>query len=793
MFAQICLIKSNIKKQKADVIVFLTLVLISTMLMSVSIAMLFNMSKVVESHFEEINGADITISINKNAKAITQKIIEKDNRIKAYDVSRRLLINAKHKAKSSSTWRDFTFTVQSYNEKRNINKTYKYPNKYKDNEILIPYYLHSDYKVGSILQLKFYGVKYDLKVVGYVQDPMYATPLNVTLYTIYASDKMMDEFSKIKDVISQVKFNATLYPQYYNDKVEDDIVDKVTKETGGVVDSQKLVTEAIGWYSGMKGGCMFMPNMALGILLVFSIMIFVISTLVISFAIRNFIEKNMRDFGLLMASGYKISTLRGVVVYEIGLVTLFGTIIGSTIGKVVYKRAGKLVENVLGLEWNQGLNFINMFIVSLFIILFSCAVAYISSGKFKKITVLTALRGGINTHNYKKNFFPLTATRLPINLALSLKSIFSSWKKSLAIFLMMAITAIIMQTAYGIYYNFGNNQEKIFEFSGTESGTIGVYGNEALGEKLKKMKYVKAMNAKYENATCYYKNGEKGRVITTSVYKDLSELRYCNLIEGRLSKYPNEIIVAGGLADDLNIKSGDAIEVGLTKAGKKKIFIVTGIYQQINNMGRTVMMNKNAFERLNPVEKKWKEEVFYDIYAEDGKNFQNMKKEVLKIYPEGKNKIDNYEKLASETMDVVRNVLSKISIAISIITAFIVMFVEGLLIHSKVVMEWKNLGLNKALGFSSKKLMAQMVMSNIPIILVGAFIGAIVSKPIACNLLIIGMSSFGMKTVKMEFGIEGVILTISIITICAIISATITSFRIRKANPIDMLVKYGEN
>ena len=121
------------------------------------------------------------------------------------------------------------------------------------------------------------------------------------------------------------------------------------------------------------------------------------------------------------------------------------------------------------------------------------------------------------------------------------------------------------------------------------------------------------------------------------------------------------------------------------------------------------------------------------------------------------------------------------------------MFVEGLLIHSKVVMEWKNLGLNKALGFTSKKLILQMVMSNVPIIFVGSLFGVVVSKSLACQFLTMGMSSFGMKSVKMEFGIGGMILTMAIIIFCAILSAVATSIRIRKANPVDMLVKYGES
>ena len=221
------------------------------------------------------------------------------------------------------------------------------------------------------------------------------------------------------------------------------------------------------------------------------------------------------------------------------------------------------MEDVLGLEWNQGLDVKNVFIIAFAIFVFSCVIAYGGSRRFKKITVLTALRGGINTHSYKKNYFPLITTRLPINLTLSLKNVFSSGKKTIGMFVMMAIMAIIMQTAYGIYYNFGNNQERILEFAGTEGGTIGVYGDESLKDKLEKIPHVKAMHGRYGNVSCFFQSTQeeqkkgkskvssnancqknrKGSIVSTFIFQDLSKLRYCNIVEGRISKYENEIII----------------------------------------------------------------------------------------------------------------------------------------------------------------------------------------------------------------------------------------------------------
>ena len=71
------------------------------------------------------------------------------------------------------------------------------------------------------------------------------------------------------------------------------------------------------------------------------------------------------------------------------------------------------------------------------------------SRKYIGITVLDALRGGISTHNFKKNHFALEKTSMPLDLALSGKSIFGRPKKSIFIALIVAGT-ILRSTIGGI-------------------------------------------------------------------------------------------------------------------------------------------------------------------------------------------------------------------------------------------------------------------------------------------------------------------------------------------------------
>ena len=64
-------------------------------------------------------------------------------------------------------------------------------------------------------------------------------------------------------------------------------------------------------------------------------------------------------------------------------------------------------------------------------------------------------------------------------------------------------------------------------------------------------------------------------------------------------------------------------------------------------------------------------------------------------------------------------------VLIMLVTAFIVALAEALLIRTRITKEWRNLGVNKALGFTSNQLITQVMISNIPAILIGIVLGLI--------------------------------------------------------------------
>ena len=85
-------------------------------------------------------------------------------------------------------------------------------------------------------------------------------------------------------------------------------------------------------------------------------------------------------------------------------------------------------------------------------------------------------------------------------------------------------------------------------------------------------------------------------------------------------------------------------------------------------------------------------------------------------------------KQVENTMKSIVSVMKAICVLFVLITLFVVVLVEVLLIKSKLIKERRNFGVQKALGFTTPQLIVQTMLINLPVIGAGALLGAVLSS-----------------------------------------------------------------
>ena len=102
-------------------------------------------------------------------------------------------------------------------------------------------------------------------------------------------------------------------------------------------------------------------------------------------------------------------------------------------------------------------------------------VAWRSAAAAAKILPVEALRGGIKSHSFKKEHFPLERTRGSLSMALGLKSMAFNRKMYLMVGIIFAGIAFASAFSIITWWNMGINDDLVLKMTGYEISDIMVY------------------------------------------------------------------------------------------------------------------------------------------------------------------------------------------------------------------------------------------------------------------------------------------------------------------------------
>lgn len=777
--------KNNLKKKKSDAIVLLLLIAMSVILIYTGGSAIKNIGLVVDSKADEVNIADyLYITTDENADRL-REIVKKYDSIENYEENDILNIPVAGYESADGKNKEFTFLIARESEDREIGKIVTDESYLmKENSIILPYSMETTegFKVGDEFKLTINGVEYIFEIAAFNEDPMFATTMNISMYRCYISDERWNEILNSDESIKE-KLRIECKMVYREGANEDDFLKYIQDEfTEGSVDNKDGIVDIGLQWSMMELGVTMVINVCMGIVVAFAILLVIVSIIILRFSVKTFIEDNLKNIGIMQASGYTSAKMRLVTMLEMFIVTVFGIILGITASVIFGKVVGSIIATMIGLRWNVSfdIGFCAMVIVIMAFII--CAIAYRTSAIYKKIDVLSALRGGIHTHNFRKNSLPLENTRLPINMTLGLKSIFGNKLKNIGIVLIAVLLSFATCMSFAVYENFSRDKESMLDIIGMEGGDIQVVGTgmEECGETLEKMEGVECV--KYNlvcEITMIY--GDKQQNIGADAWRDVTKLENSSVIEGEMPSGDKEIVVSAVVRDTFGLEIGDIVYIK-DKDSNYIDYVVVGFNQMVNNMGQRVCFSEDGLKRVFPD----MSVVSLFVNIEDGYTFEQMSKNINNLYPEVS--VINIKESVEDITTIVSMAMNVICILFVTITIVVVFLVVLLVIKGKVVKEKLNNGIYKALGYTTYDLIVQTTMSNVPVIIAGAIIGTVISiftTDLAMSKI---MSVFGIEKVNMTINPVWLVVTVVGMSLVAILVSVIISARIRKVEPVKMLI-----
>ena len=514
-------------------------------------------------------------------------------------------------------------------------------------------------------------------------------------------------------------------------------------------------------------------------LTVLALVTFVAAIFLIRHKISNDVEDQMQQIGVLEALGYRSGEISRSYLYEYVISGGIGAVLGGMLAFLVAPLVDQGIRVMLGRKVVGSTGVLGIFLVMVLVVLVVVAFALWKARVVKNYPPVIALRRGIKTHHFGKNVVPLERFQGNVNLGLALKGFFSGRKSffGVMICIVAAGTAILFSALTFTFFK--DDTRGLLSMMGTDTDALrvslmsGVDPEQFREEVLKLPQARKALIA-YDGVTVSVKGSTNSAYVT--IFDDFADAEQIMPYEGRCPERDNEIMVGlrRSKAEKIAVGDGMVIEYG----GIEKKYLVTGIVGCLHNGGSTVFLTSDGYQRLNGNARK----NVVQIYPKEGVSLGELEAAITahfggsakdavgemapgssleaKIRSAAQEKIatlltqygvtdldyavqvgdqlitgnsrnfvireiNSYEGIIRTQMLPIARTTKYFSFAAVILIAVIVAVILYLIASGDVRRQRQSLGIMKGLGYSSKDLMTQIALKQMPTILLGILLASV--------------------------------------------------------------------
>ncbi|WP_312104772.1 ABC transporter permease [Lachnoclostridium sp.] len=777
--------KNNIKSSLATSVILVLLVILSTFMMYTGIGIESQLNEFVDEKNERLHGADSTVIVGNSNLDNVIMILNQREDISKYEVHDSIyytspkICNKTRQDKGKNLITIVLNASDSYNISQIpiIDET----TEKLENGILVPYILKTadKYETGDELEITVENRTHTFVIAGFYENVIFATPSNISMYQFFVYDS---EFQTLREeVVDSAK--QSVINIHLDGTGSEEFKKSFALQFKGMVKGENTYLQILSYDTFKEGTTMFV-NILMVILIAFSLILLTIALVVIRFSIIVHLEKNIKNIGSLEAIGYTTRQIKYSLLLEFIMLTLGGILVGLVLAMTASSSVGNIISASIGLQWIghiSSLGIISSFMINLLLILIVTAM---TARKLKRITPLVALRSGIETHNFKRNYLPLTKSKLNLNFAIGVKGLLFNRKQNIVMSVIISLLTFACVYALAMYYNFVIDDSALLNLVGMETSEIQMSVNandyDKVINQVKEMEEVtKVYDFIWEDMLL--KNGEKESQIRVEVTDDFSLLEVKTLIKGRLAEYDNEIVISNKTLDDLGLKLGDSVAV--SSFGREEQYLIVGVKQHINGLGKGASLTTEGMKRLKPNYKI----TMASIYLANGVDVKNFINKLNYEFSDVDKLIINLEDSINTVMESFRGSVSTLCIVCGGITAITVVLILLLLIKVKIIKEQKQYGIYKALGYTTSQLILHVGYSYLPVILLGSMIGIVLgfllSDPITRMLL----ASNGIMKVNFIMPYQYIVFIPLGIILVSAITILLSSLRIRSITPTKLL------
>ena len=652
-------------------------------------------------------------------------------------------------------------------------------------------------KVGDTLETCFYYVKYEFKIKGFVQEPQNGSS-QIGWKQVFISDEDFDELTKIS---AQTKAD----PKYKNDRaVQNGIEVKVFNTykspnyEGSDAQFQRDVNLATR-LGDLSSGTLtkaqsvnyssLAPNVLSKIVLTFIAVLFVVALVIMGHSISSEIEIDRKKLGILKSQGFTTRKIRLIMQIQYIIAMVIGIILGIAGSFFLSGLIASEFADVVGTPVSIRISIIKAVLMIGALVAISLLVMAVKTHKVTRISPVQAITGQ-KSDVYFDSRLNMGLSKKLLSLSLGIRQFTSAKRRYIS---MLIISALLMYFMVSINVIAGLvTSRNSLEMMGMEATQIDMNINNA-GEDLLTIeeaeKRAEEIIEKYTSIEKKYAvNGSycaiNGYKIFCRAYKYPQYIG--GVYKGRAPRQKNEIVITQLISDEFGWKIGDKVNV--TGRGGELECMVTGIYQSMNDAGMVFAIPYEAFETLNPSFK-----ISYEGFViKDESKAKQIADEIDKALVNDKGEKKGSCSYWNIENDGEEMYASEIKLLKTIIYSFsgVFMLIAVVLLCTKAfVLERRDIGIYKAIGFTSARLRMSFALRFSFVALLGSLIGIALSQLFTQKMMEMLLSVIGLCYLELETGILDIVIPMALLILGFFVFALIASRKIKRVETRELVAE----
>ncbi|MBW4080705.1 ABC transporter permease [Paenibacillus sp. S150] len=762
---------SNIRKRKSAAATLFILVALTVLLLTVGLSVSFKLGSFQEEKTAELHTPDLLAYYSDSSHAEAYKALVEADPATIYleEENALLLQESKVKYGESDVLAGLLILhAQNPRELSPLPEKAVNPQSGRPDAVYLPlmFHLSGGYDVGDSFSFSEGSRVFSFPIGGFFEDVLLGT-FNMGAVKLFANDSAFEHLEK--ELGQKARYH--LLSATVQDSVKAEQLGQRLSEQISTWDSRSNFA-VIDAQTGMEGN-KFYVNLLSAILVVFSLLMVIIALIVIRFQIVAQIEDFIVNIGVLKANGYTSRQIRGAMLLQFFAVSLAAGLPGLAAAGALMPFAGNLISSSMGLLWPSAFDLAAALISLAAVALLVLTVAFRASRLVRLITPINALQKGLSNHNFRTNRLPLAGSRLGLQLVLGLKALFQQTRQN--VMLLVIVAGLTFSSVFCIIMGFnmsGDNTEFI-RLVGVEHSSISLTLKEgrispeqiadlSAMEGVRKLTMLDQMVASIQ-----------GNVLLLQVSDDFGKLETQTVFRGRNPLNDNEISLSGIVAERAGKSVGDEIAVAVN--GISQNYIITGLSQQITQLGMVASMTDEGFRRLVPDYTRQS----VNLYLNDGAEIAAFMQNVEDRFP-GTWDILNVEERLQGLLKTFAAAMTALTWIIASATILVVSLILYLVIKTLILKRKHEFGVLKGLGFTSLQLMTQITFSLLPVIVTGVLAGSVLGYFYSDQLFVLLLSGLGIYNVEASVSLPQVLILCLAVVAAAYAVSILVSRRIRR-------------